>query len=948
MERAANLTRFQRLLPLISATLVFAVIASGAVVSQLRQRLAVEARLQEVSTLAEEAIRARSQSRIDSIDRMAARWETSGGTSESEWAADAARYITHQPELLALEWADRDYRVRWIVPMDGNEAASGLNLLFEENRAQALRNAVEHRENYVTPVLDLVQGGRGFLAFRPIFTPSPDGQGAEFDGLILAVVSLDRLIEEAVPQVYSADVSLVVRERGQQVYSNGIEAVGGLRNHAMIEVRGTRWDLEFGPSPQLMQAHRGWWTLAFVLLAAGLAVLTYITVGKLAQQAYIRRRAEAIQIEALEQSAASRRFLELVLDNIPDMIFVKDRDLKIVQANEPFLSLYPEDQRSSIIGTTTLEQYDPEERDLFTVEDRRTFAEGFSEVEESIDFPDGRRRILLTRKIRFVEADGAAYILGIARDISEEKKNESDLRELAESLRESEERFALAVRGSNDGIWDWNVRTNEVWYSPRFLELLGYQEGEFQHVFDSFAGALHPDDKERVLEAVQAHLRQSEEYDLNYRLLCKDGEYRWFRAAGIAKFEGGEPVRMAGAISDISSLVEAREAAEQSSRAKSGFLAHMSHELRTPLNGVLGMARSLRARPELSDEIVDQVDVITSSADALLQMLNDILDLSKIEAEKIDLETRPFSLNVFADRITSLYSNMAEDKGLQLEVKTDITGGDVRLGDRHRLCQIVDNLIANAIKFTDEGRVRLDLRADADRVEIVVEDTGIGLTDDQVAVIWEKFVQADESTTRRFGGTGLGLSIVRGLVQRMSGKVEVESEFGRGTRFVIELPLPPTSSSLIESAPGPGAVADAGSVLSGVRILAAEDNLTNRLVLKSFLDQTDAELTLVEDGAAAVDAYKAGQFDVLLMDMRMPVMGGVEALGKIRRWESEADRPRVPAIAFTADAMPEQVEEQKKAGFIAHLPKPLNPEQLVSTIGAATRGNRDVEARHSV
>ncbi|MEC9249050.1 MAG: ATP-binding protein, partial [Pseudomonadota bacterium] len=510
-----------------------------------------------------------------------------------------------------------------------------------------------------------------------------------------------------------------------------------------------------------------------------------------------------------------------------------------------------------------------------------------------------------------------------------------------------QERFALAVRGSNDGIWDWNVRTDEVWYSPRFLELLGYHEGEFPHVFDSFANALHPDDKERVLEAVQAHLHQGKEYELNYRLLCKDGAYRWFRAAGIAKFECGKPVRMAGSISDISSLVDAREAAEQSSRAKSGFLAHMSHELRTPLNGVLGMARSLRSRPDLDDEIADQVDVITSSADALLQMLNDILDLSKIEAEKIELEQLPFSLNVFADRVASLYSNMAEDKGLQLEVTTDIADGDVRLGDRHRLSQIVDNLIANAIKFTDDGRVSLEIKANAERVEVVVEDTGIGLTDEQLAVIWDKFVQADESTTRRFGGTGLGLSIVRGLVRRMSGTIKVESEFGRGTRFIIDLPLVPTSSSLIEPAGGSGAAADAGSRLAGVRVLAAEDNLTNRLVLKSFLDQTDVDLTLVEDGAAAVEACKSGQFDVLLMDMRMPIMGGVEALENIRRWEREAGRPSVPAIAFTADAMPEQVEEQKRAGFVAHLSKPLNPEQLVSTISAVIKPGQESEERHS-
>jgi signal transduction histidine kinase/CheY-like chemotaxis protein len=378
-------------------------------------------------------------------------------------------------------------------------------------------------------------------------------------------------------------------------------------------------------------------------------------------------------------------------------------------------------------------------------------------------------------------------------------------------------------------------------------------------------------------------------------------------------------------------LDEARLQAEAANVAKSRFLATMSHEIRTPMNGVLGMAEVLEGL--VTDPTHrDMLGVIRRSGEALMGLLNDILDLSKIEAGRVELETAPFSLRELATQVECVHSAQASAKGTSFAVLLGSGTDTPRLGDAHRLRQVLHNLIGNALKFTEGGEVTVTLRgAGADQVTIDVSDTGIGMTAEQVARVFEEFSQADSSTTRQYGGTGLGLAIVRGLVTAMGGTIEVDSTPGRGTRFRLSLPLPLAASVATASPPETAQAV----VPPGLRVLAADDNEVNRLVLAAYLDSLGVAAVVVDSGRAAVEARFTDPPDLLLLDISMPDMDGVETLHAIRAREAAQHLPSVLAIAVTANAMPDQIESYLAAGFAAHLAKPLSRHELVDRLATA-------------
>ena len=412
---------------------------------------------------------------------------------------------------------------------------------------------------------------------------------------------------------------------------------------------------------------------------------------------------------------------------------------------------------------------------------------------------------------------------------------------------------------------------------------------------------------------------------------------RWLRVVERATPDGGR-VGLRVDITELKrqqrALEEARARAEAASDAKSRFLATMSHEIRTPMNGILGLA-DLLAERAADPEQVRLLSDLRLSGEALLTILNDVLDFSKIEAGRMTLEAIAFEPQEIARRIEALHAPLARDKGLGLRV--EVQDGPSRLGDPTRLMQVLGNLVSNAVKFTDRGGVRLVVRNPSDGpLNLAVVDTGIGMSREEAARVFERFAQADGSVTRRFGGTGLGLSIVQGLVEAMGGRIDVEAAPGRGTRVEVELPLPPCARA---DAPVPERVGD----LAGVRVLAADDNAMNRRVLSGLLDRLGACSTVVASGAEAVEAAEAGaragagRFDLLLMDIAMPGMDGVEALGLIREGERAAGRAPVPALAVTANVMEDQVAGYLAAGFDGHLAKPLRLEGLARAGRSALR-----------
>jgi len=377
-------------------------------------------------------------------------------------------------------------------------------------------------------------------------------------------------------------------------------------------------------------------------------------------------------------------------------------------------------------------------------------------------------------------------------------------------------------------------------------------------------------------------------------------------------------------------LLSALAEAEAANHAKSDFLATMSHEIRTPLNGILGMAQVM-ARDELTLSQRERLEIVRNSGESLLRIINDVLDLAKIEAHKLEVESFDFDLGDVIDSAAAIFSALASAKGLVLEVNLDLAAGVYR-GDPTRIRQIISNLLSNAVKFTQAGSVRLTARFDMRGLEIAVSDTGPGIPSEAFGRLFEKFVQAESSTTRRFGGTGLGLAICRELAQLMGGNIVAENLPGEGARFTVRLPVQRLGDARPNPAVQPPAVEDLGAL----RILAAEDNPVNQKVLQTILEQLGVAVTLVGDGAQAVEAYRAAPWDIVLMDVQMPVMDGVQATRGIRLFEREAGRAPTPIVALTANALEHQKSQYLASGMDALVAKPIQIDELFGAIERLT------------
>jgi PAS domain S-box-containing protein len=670
---------------------------------------------------------------------------------------------------------------------------------------------------------------------------------------------------------------------------------------------------------------------------------------------------------ALEEKAKLRQFQHSLIRAIHDVsldgILVVDGAGMVVSHNKKFLDVWgiapptilqtpvdtAVDTPDEPVLAACMEQVKDPKPVLKLI--REIYADPGATDHCEIELKDGRTLECHSSSLR-TDGGGCLGRVWFFRDITARKRVEAQ-------LRATSDRLMLAAKAGAVGVWEYDVVANQLVWDEQMFHLYGVTRSQFGGAYEAWQAGLHPEDRQRGDDEVQLALQGKRAFDTEFRVVWPDGNVRSIRALALVERDAdGRPLHMIGTNWDITAQKRATDElkesnfqlqaeiaranglavqAEAANLAKSRFLANMSHEIRTPMNGVIGMVQLLLLT-DLSPEQRDYATVAQGSGRALPALIDDILDLSKIEARKVALESVNFNLHKIAEDVVRLLHVQASAKGLLVRSHVSPMIPPLLRGDAHRVRQVLTNICGNAIKFTERGDVTLDVGLDSRNdsaltVRFAVTDTGIGIGHDGIAKLFSPFVQADATTTRKYGGTGLGLAISKQLVELMGGTIGVESRKGRGSTFWFTAVLEQVRSGGERAASEPERGSPdvrCGRTRDGrtSRILVAEDNATNRNVAIAQLQKLGYEASAVTNGAEAVEAVRRGGFDLVLMDCEMPVMDGFQATREIR---GSADR-KVPIIAVTADAMPSDRERCLRDGMDDYLAKPVDLGRLAEVL----------------
>lgn len=532
-------------------------------------------------------------------------------------------------------------------------------------------------------------------------------------------------------------------------------------------------------------------------------------------------------------------------------------------------------------------------------------------------------------------------------------------REEMKQLARERDQLRFAVDGADYGLWDWNVVTGELYFSRQYMKMLGYEQFELPHSYETYKILCKPEDFVDYQSAVQDYEAEGEGFlEDEFQMVCKDGSLIWILSRGkiVSWLPDGSPLRIVGTHQNIGvqkareeQLVVAKEEADKANQAKSDFLALISHEVRTPLNGITSVLELLGDEAD-SAERKRLSKIALNSSDQLLAVLSDVLDVSKMEAGRFDLHPKPVTLSDLIEELSQTHRKAIEAKGLNFSLTTNSDPNLSLMMDPVRVTQILNNFLSNATKFTDQGDIAMSAEVDETYgvagkgkvfISFSVRDDGTGLTPSERRNLFQPFYQAGGTRGRSSEGTGLGLSICKKLAGLMGGKVWCASKKGFGSTFYFEAAF--DRACIGDENNAEAKIESHDFEAQDIQVLAAEDNPVNQMMLKKFLvERFGYQLTVVSDGQQAIDALEETAFDIILMDIHMPVLDGVKASIKIRALKNK--QANIPIIALTADAAAAHVEEYLMAGINACAAKPINWQDLdllvKETVGVYRRGNK--------
>jgi len=544
--------------------------------------------------------------------------------------------------------------------------------------------------------------------------------------------------------------------------------------------------------------------------------------------------------------------------------------------------------------------------------------------------------IFVELNAKIIEINKEKMALGIMRDITEKIKIQQELIDAKEKAEDSEYRLKLATASGRLGIWDWNLIENSMDWNDRMFELYGITKDTFPKNVDAWINGLHPEDKHKAIDECNAALNGECEYNTCFRVLHPDGKVLHLKADGtIIRDEAGKPLRMIGLNKDISEtklseeqLLKAKERAEESDRLKSAFLANMSHEIRTPMNGILGFSELMKEPGLSGEEQREYIKIIEKSGARMLNILSEIIDISKIESGQMEVSLQKTNINEILKDACIILIPDANSKRLELSFKSNLSDKEtITDTDRDKLYSILTNLVKNAIKYTDKGSIVFGCEVKDEAYEFFVKDTGIGIPKNRQEAIFERFIQADIVDIQARQGAGLGLSIAKAFVEMLGGRIWVESEVGVGSTFYFTLPNKNASPKFdVDKSAGSNPNLGITNSLSvpQLKILIVEDDETSEVFLSILTKGFSRELLQATDGLKAIEICRNNpDIDLILMDIKMPKMGGYEATRQIRQFNKD-----VIIIAQTAYGLFGDREKSLEAGCNDHISKPIKSEEL--------------------